>query len=138
MEDIDLNISKPGTILYKQFLNLDIVNEIKQWIDENKTGNLHGLIGHRDKLDNIPMKFKESITEVLNQTLGTQYPDLKIGYMRIYVQQFGSIKPHTDISSDGKSNVTCLIYLTDGYEGGELNIKVKRTDLSIEPEKKHF
>lgn len=44
------------------------------------------------------------------------------------------------MASDAKSNVTCLIYLSDGYEGGELCIKVPRTILDDDPmpDKKHY
>ena len=145
MEDSELGVFQSGTILDKQILSDDLINDLIKIVDEFDPSNkpLNGSLAHRVRIDEADIdklnsEIIQSTKSELNATLIGYFPDMEIGEMRIYCQTFGDIKPHIDVATDGKSNVTCLIYLTDGYEGGELNIKIKRKDLTMNPEKEHF
>lgn len=128
-------------ILYKQILDNNLLKDLKNCINSKKfkdnTTRLSSRYIMNDDMDNdILNELKKTIKIVLSN-----YFIFDIGGIRIYKQEFGEIKPHIDVSSDGKSTYTLLIYMTDNFEGGELHLKCKRTDEekgSEEPEKHHY
>lgn len=140
MIDADNCEFQKGTVLYKKILDQSLVKEINQFVDDVDVSKipLSGTLAHRAQIKDIPDSIISQVKYAIDATLHSYSGDLEIGSMRIYQQEFGDIKPHFDVAQDGKSNITCLIYLTDGYEGGELNVKVKRTVLDTQPDKKHF
>lgn len=66
--------------------------------------------------------------------LSGYFTDIEIGHIRFYRQEFGSTKKHVDVSIDGKSNYTLLVYLSDDFEGGGLELKHRRTQQEIDSE----
>ena len=53
------------------------------------------------------------------------FPNVKIcTLVRIYRQEYGSIKRHNDTSSFNNANTTCIIYLNDNYDGGNLHLEL--------------
>ena len=139
MEDLDFAISKSGTpFLYKSILDSEIIQKLTAFATEQVKSEFSGQLAPRWKIDLDP-SFLPEIHQALITTLFNYFPDLEIGESRIYIQQFGKIKPHCDVSFDGHSNLTCLIYLTE-IDSGELILKVKRpeAELTVEPHKKFF
>lgn len=141
MEDAECAVVNPGTIVYKQVLDYSLIKEINEFIDSQNISDipLSGILAHRTRIENIPDDLKDQVKQAIITTINNSYAgDIKINNdMRIYIQTFGNIKPHVDIPTDGESNITCLIYLSDGYEGGELNIKIKEKHLlfNVSPKK---
>lgn len=69
------------------------------------------------------------IYDRLKVVLSDYFPDIDINKnCRFYSHTCGSVKPHTDACKDGKSLYTLLLYLDDAFEGGQLSIKVRRSD----------
>lgn len=138
MECVEFGVFKKGTGLYKQFLDKDAVEEIMEYVNKAEKISHDGSLAKRHMIKEVPQELKDLIKKRIYTALDKQYNDLIVSdEMRIYVQEYGATKEHRDVSYDGKSNLTCLLYFTDDYDGGELKYKVKRTDLSVEPEKKH-
>lgn len=74
--------------------------------------------------------------------LADYFPDFQLSdHATLYTQHCGGIRPHKDASLDGRSNYTLLVYMEDEYDGGQTNLKVKRTQYDIEmdgqPDKLH-
>ena len=42
---------------------------------------------------------------------------------RLYESEYGIVKPHRDLPMCGDDTHTCLIYLTDSFEGGHLTVE---------------
>jgi hypothetical protein len=66
--------------------------------------------------------------------------EMVLGDFRVYVQEFGGIRPHLDtvqseVCASYPNRFTLLIYLTDDFEGGRLRVKCPRGEADPEPEK---
>jgi hypothetical protein len=140
MEDLELGISigEKTPFIYKQVLSRDLVEKLNSYIDNAPLKpSIKGTLKFREKFD-LSEELINEVSDELKVTLVDYFPDLKIYTMRIYVQTFGSIKRHTDVSFDGNSNLTCLVYLSD-IDSGQLKLETDRyDDTSIEPDKKHL
>jgi hypothetical protein len=61
----------------------------------------------------------------LKNNIEKLFTDIKIcPLVRIYRQEYGKIKRHNDSSAFNMANTTCIIYLNDNYEGGELYLEL--------------
>lgn len=115
-------------VFYKQLLDEDDVSQIQKIFNGGIiAANDFGIIatGIRNKLEiNTPDFLKERLPIVLFDYLGS----IELSpYIRYYKQKCGSIKPHKDKSLYGDFKYTCLIYISDDFEGGKLSLKVSRT-----------
>lgn len=135
-------------MIYKQILQPDEVEELNSlYINQCHSGISNLVTGQREYCD-INLS-EHMITKRLNTVLNDYFPGYLLDmyrryafgrYGRFYSHLYGSVKPHTDVNHDNKSNYTILIYLTDDFVGGQLSIKTKRPDeerLLSEPDKYH-
>lgn len=147
MEDQSNSIftKREQQVFYKQILDQYTLDELMTELDTNKFKPNHTSLAKRYRLeqDKISLELLNTIKKNIKITLSNYFNDFEIGYIRFYKQEFGETKKHTDVSLDGKSNYTLLIYLSDDFEGGGLELKCKRTQEEIDnnPEykdKKHI
>jgi len=125
--------TEPEQVVYKQILtpeeaitaNNDFISEETGW----KDGAQVIANGHRPFIDvDLPNKMPE-LMERLPVILRDYLPDVTVSPdARFYNHQYGRVKPHTDGNRDGVSQYTLLIYLCSEFEGGQLSIKLKRSD----------
>jgi hypothetical protein len=129
-------------ILYKQiFSNLES-DELNILLQDLATSSASTLAtGQRDQCD-INLELYPFISDRIITTLSNYFVNLQMNkFCRFYSHKYGEVRAHTDGSPDNQCYYTLLIYLTDDFEGGELSIKIKRTDedrkLSF-PDKYHY
>lgn len=150
MEDSEYAIFKKEEkqVIYKQILQLWEVEELNNYFVQLKESepflfysNETLASGKRTycdiNLSDEPFSFlSERLIVVLND-----YSIDKIDrHARFYCHSFGGVKPHIDSNHDNMSNYTLLLYLNDDFEGGELSIKMKRSEeecILSEPDKHH-
>jgi len=140
MENEELAISKQSNpFLYKSILSNELSTLLYNYYDNLPLKEFLGNLGPRYQFP-IEEQFMNDIKKELYITLINYFPNLYIGDMRIYKQQFGSIDKHKDMSKDGICDMTCLIYLSEVNEGGELVLRTERPieDLSYMPNKKFY
>lgn len=98
----------------------------------------------RRKFDCLPNDILSRLVTELTVTLSGYFVDFKVNpnNARIYESNYGTIKPHVDVAMYPGDTHTCLIYLTDDFEGGILTVKVKRDEEDMNTygdiEKKHL
>lgn len=132
-------------IFYKQILDQYLLEDINTEIDKLhfKTQDTNLAKRYRLEQTEISAELLKNIKENIKVTLSDYFNEMEIGYIRFYRQEFGETKKHIDVSIDGKSNYTLLIYLSDDFEGGGLELKCKRTQEEIDncpdyKDKKHI
>lgn len=86
----------------------------------NDFGTLASGVRYKHEFD-TPDFLREKLSIILKDYLG---PITISPFVRLYKQLCGSIKPHRDKSLYGDFKYTCLIYLADDFECGELSLKV--------------
>lgn len=138
-----MNFESKDQLFYKQILSnneSDILNNhLNTLIDNNlvqKNTNTTLASGSRYHAD---IRLKDDFPHVYDcifNVLGNDFINLSIDPNgRLYSHLYGGIKKHTDVSHDGKSDYTMLIYLTDDFEGGNLSIESNNKVFSFMPKK---
>ena len=98
----------------------------------------------RPKLDSISTELEQRLARELTVTLSGYFTEFSANLrnIRIYESHYGIVKPHIDIAVYPEDTHTCLIYLTDEFDGGILTVKAKRDQNHIlshgESHKKHL
>lgn len=119
--------------IYKKVLdNNEITEAIEPFNNFSKKINEYSSLstGVRTKKECQTSKF---ICDRLQTVLRDYLGNLSFSpEMRLYNQSCGGIKPHKDAALFGKHQYTCLIYLTDNFEGGYLSLKIKRSDTELQ------
>lgn len=135
-------------MLYKRVLDDALVRQTYgQVVEADGTHVPCGLAPSRTRTeeDSLAPELRVEIRRQIETAIGSYFGrDVALGDLRVWRQSFGGVKPHFDVNSSaacvGAEHVfTLLIYLTDEFEGGELNVKCPRTteDMDPEPEKRH-
>lgn len=145
MEDNNLAVFKACNqqVMYKQILDEGTVIDLKKHLITCSYQGNYTNMALRSRLDSeaLTNELLFQIESAIKITLGSYFTTVEVGNVRFYKQDFGATKPHTDICTDGKSNYTLLIYLSDDFEKGKLRLKCKRTENEIKHEhhnKKHM
>lgn len=143
MEDQQNAVFHSEGLFYKQLLPIDIAenlenkfNQIEQGWQDGAKGIARGLRRFLDlSLDDFP-----EMKKLISIALKDYFPDLELSnWIRYYQHKCGDVKPHTDGSKDS-AQYTLLLYLNDDFEGGQLNIKIPRSENEIntdQPQMKH-
>ena len=115
-------------IIYKSLLSHDLCGDIldfcKQKIVNITMITASNKFPPRKQIRDLPTDIISDIEKSLRTTLYNYYTSFEIkNNYRVYYSDFGTIKPHYDVPMCGDDTHTCLIYLTDDFEGGVLTIK---------------
>lgn len=113
-------------VFYKQIINPDEIPEILDCFHHLEEQINHLARGIRYKGEQeTPQWIEQRLNAVLTDYLGA----IKISpYIRLYRHICGDVKPHRDQSLYNHSNYTCLIYLSDDFEGGKLSLKIPQDE----------
>lgn len=135
--------NRSDLIFYKQILDTSQVKDLLKYLATCRYKFQDTRLASRMKITEGEMEegALKYVRESILTTLSGYFTDLKINYIRIYRHECGETKRHRDISLDGKSNFTVLIYLTDDFEGGKLTLRTRKDENEIkatDPEKKYF
>lgn len=127
-------VKRDQQVFYKQVLDQYTLDDLIKELDSLQFTPNHTNLAKRYRLeeDQISLELLKNIKRNIKITLSNYFNDFEIGYIRFYRQEFGETKKHVDVSNDGKSNYTLLIYLSDDFEGGGLELKCKRTQEEID------
>ncbi len=136
-------------VIYKSIISSDLCTDILQYyldLDKNNLTLDNGskYFPKRKVIKELPPDYIFQLNKELNITLAQYYTCFKpnTDYIRIYHSNYGTVKPHTDVPINPTHTHTCLIYLTDDFYGGNLSVKVPRSQAHFnqfdEPEKKHL
>ncbi len=130
-------MSLPNNILYKQILSNDLTNELIDFFKSKNIISMNGsnLFPQRKQLRNLTNELSEKIIKEVTATLRNYFDNFQIdsSNIRIYYSDFGTVKPHKDVTIKDKYNNTLLIYLSDEFDGGKITVKVP-----IEEIQKHY
>lgn len=138
MEDCHLAVFDSTALLYKQCLPTDLIADLLTLSSLFQPQSSR--LGSRYRLDVTDLALTSDIEATLTTCLSSYYVNPRFHGMRMYYQPEGDIKPHVDVPADGVSTHTLLIYLDDAFEGGQLSVKVPRTEKQrarVEPDKAH-
>lgn len=135
-------------IIYKSMISDELRKDILDYYDRKKN-NLEFVKGShkfplRRQIRELPDELTTQLTNQLNTTMSQYYTyfNTNSNNVRIYESNYGIILPHKDIPSYANDTHTCLIYLTDNFNGGVLSIKQPRSEEHIdkygESDKKHI
>lgn len=128
--------TSPDFILYKQILDEDTVKDIREALRQHEShyvSNDSSLVTRRRmESSHMDNSILDCIIARVQTTLYNYWHTVNIGTIRFYKQEFGETKPHRDVSTDGRSNYTLLIYLTDDFDGGRLRLRRVECQGSIE------
>lgn len=141
-------INVDDRVLYKQMISDDLRNDILNYFQSKESG-LIPVKGSREfplrkQIREIPKELASELVKELSTTLSQYYIKFNpnINNIRLYLSNFGIVEPHRDIAVYPQDTHTCLIYITDDFEGGVLTVKLPRTLEHIncfgETEKKHI
>jgi len=92
----------------------------------------------------ISKELEQRLERELTVTLSGYFTEFSanIRNIRIYESKYGLVKPHVDIAVYPEDTHTCLVYLTDEFDGGILTVKTKTDQNHIlshgESHKKHL
>lgn len=137
IEDENEKYYKP-LILYKSVISNDLKEDILSHYHENESKILcdggSRIFPKRKVIKEIPDLFTKRLNKELVVTMSQYYttfiPD--INNIRVYHSNYGIVKPHIDIPTNSKNTHTCIIYLTDDFYGGNLSVKIPRTQEHFE------
>jgi hypothetical protein len=135
-------------VIYKQMISDDLRNNILEYFQQ-KESNLIPCKGSSDfplrkQIREIPQNLASDLVKELSTTLSQYYIKFNpnINNIRLYLSNCGIVKPHVDVAVYPQDTHTCLIYITDDFEGGILSVKLPRTQNHIhqfgESDKKHI
>lgn len=127
---------QPHNILYKQILSTDLTHELLDFFAKNssnlKSMNGSNLFPQRKQLRNIDIDLCDKVINEINITMSNYYNNFQIdsNNIRIYYSDFGTVKPHKDVTIKDKHNSTLLIYLSDNFDGGNITVKIPIEEIS--------
>ena len=113
---------------YERVISDSLCNELLEYFNSIKHRLIHMSASPKfppRKHDrNIPEYLVEKIKQNVHDNIGKKYQNMAIkDNIRIYLSNFGTVKPHVDVSMYGDDTHTCLIYLTDDFIGGVLTVE---------------
>lgn len=130
-------INSEPHVIYKQMISDDLKNDILNYF-QLKESNLVPCKGSSDfplrkQIREIPNNLALQLVKELSITMSQYYIKFNpnINNIRLYLSNYGIVKPHVDVAVYPNDTHTCLIYITDNFEGGVLSIKLPRTQEHI-------
>ena len=98
--------------------------------------NLNGVSGSsifplRKQVRELPQEISNELIKQLITTMSQYYVVFTPNQnnIRIYFSNYGIVKPHVDKPVYPDDTHTCLIYITDDFNGGNLTIKLPTTNI---------
>jgi hypothetical protein len=144
----ELENSYKPQIIYKSIISTDLQQDILSYYNSVEINTISDkssiFFPIRKSIKEIPLDLAEQLVKECIVTMSQYYTYFKpnIEYIRIYHSNYGIVKPHKDVPIHPNYTHTCLIYLTDDYDGGILSIKLPRSDEHIKTfgsfDKKHL
>lgn len=123
--------------LYKSLISQDLCSRLLEHYrhisnDLPPANTTSSMFPPRIHLRDVPDDICADICKELLITLQGYYINIEVNprNVRVYHSKFGRVKPHTDASTYGDTH-TCLIYLTDDFDGGNLTVKLPRSESHI-------
>ncbi len=123
-------------VLYKAIISDELRQDILEYYSVNS--NLPYVSGSsvfpcRRRLDNISTSLEQRLVHELTVTLSGYFTEFSADprNIRIYESHYGIVKPHVDVAVYPEDTHTCIIYLTDTFDGGVLTVKTKRDQAHI-------
>lgn len=137
-------------LLYKRVLDDATVHAVAAELEQICSTIIEGgLASGRQRTEGCFLSegLQEEIAKQISTSIAPYFGgEVSIGDLRLYQQNFGAIKPHYDATQHLACmglphSYSLLVYLSDGFEGGELCVKCPRTALdpepALEPTKRH-
>lgn len=118
--------------MYQPLLNTHQVTTIRSIIDQHAvfTNDTSNLVSGDRKIAELHIDLFPDLILILNET----FPNFKIQpLLRIYIHNFGQIKPHKDVSAFNNATKTMIIYLNESCDGGELYLTINSKTISYSP-----
>ncbi len=135
-------------VIYKSMISKDLQEDILNYYRAKESTleyvNGSGAFPLRRQIREIPDNLAQNLTHQLQVTMSQYYTIFVPNHknIRIYQSNYGITKPHCDIAIYLKDTHTCLIYLTDDFNGGKLSVKLPREKDHIQnygsPDLKHI
>ena len=124
----------PSKSLYKSMISGDLWDDILSFY-RGLRGDLVAVSGsgtfpERKHLRELPDELLFRLHNELRVVLQDYY-FIHLDNVRIFESNYGVVKPHVDVSMNGSTH-TCIIYLTDDYEGGTLSIKFPKESSGVD------
>lgn len=138
MEDTIQSKNGLPQVIYKSMISTDLLDEILIYY-RAKEPTLEYVKGSsafplRRQIREIPDNLALELSKQLKITMSPYYtvfePNEK--NIRIYQSNYGIVLPHRDIPTYPEDTHTCLIYLTDNFNGGVLSVKLPRSQEHIQ------
>lgn len=117
--------------MYQQILDNYEVDIIRAIISENAVfkNDQSNLAGGRRQISELNIDLFPGLKQNINRIYG--HFDVQ-PIVRIYIHEYGYIKPHIDVSAFNICDKTMIIYLTQGHDG-ELHLNIDGKIISYSP-----